>query len=449
MDLKNSMLDQVAGGRGDQSSFAEAEVRKTRPNESGNSALFRKESQEALESPKFGKPVARLPVSWQVITVALLIFIGAVVALLSASSFERRETAKGILRPQSGEARVFPVDRGVITSIRVTEGDLVKAGQTLATVVSDRTDTSGKIPQQEMLSALLQQDLNLERRLQAINQGMKLGQAAVDARRRSVMASLVAAQASLRSAEAQLKLAREEYNRAKPVADRGFLSKSDMVRREQAVVIGEENVAQALGRVSSLRADLDGVDVEGMNQPLTSLEKSAAIQDALSENIQRRAQYHLTGGFTLRAPVSGRVSGLQATIGATADPMHALLSVVPEGAPVVAVVYVASRGAGMLKKGQLVRLRFDAFPFQRFGMGKGRIRSVSSTVQTPDKVEDAVRLDEPTYRVVVELEQQSISAFGKNYRLQSGMALTADIVLERRSMGAWLLSPLLSLKGRL
>ena len=64
------------------------------------------------------------------------------------------------------------------------------------------------------------------------------------------------------------------------------------------------------------------------------------------------------------------------------------------------------------------------------------------------EVED-VAVQEPVYRVEVQLESQQIRAFNNNVPLQSGMLLSADIVLEQRSLMVWLFEPILSLKGRL
>ena len=76
-------------------------------------------------------------------------------------------------------------------------------------------------------------------------------------------------------------------------------------------------------------------------------------------------------------------------------------------------------------------------------------QAVSSSVLAPHEVNAAIRLEEPVYRVLVRLDAQSVRAFGVNHPLQSGMALTADIVLEERSFAEWLLEPVLAMRGRL
>jgi membrane fusion protein len=125
------------------------------------------------------------------------------------------------------------------------------------------------------------------------------------------------------------------------------------------------------------------------------------------------------------------------------------MTITPAGAALVAEVYVPSRAIGFIKPGQAVRLLYDAFPYQRFGPAAGTVQAVSATVLYPQEVQAAMRIDEPVYRVVVQLAQQVMPAFGRSMNLSPGMALSADIVLEQRSFAEWLFEPILAMRGRL
>ena len=107
-----------------------------------------------------------------------------------------------------------------------------------------------------------------------------------------------------------------------------------------------------------------------------------------------------------------------------------------------------SRAIAFVAEGRRVRLLYDAFPYTRFGPGWGTVSGVSSAVLRPEEVVAAVRVAEPVYRVLVALEAPVMSAYGKEVPLQSGMALTADILLESRSFLDLLLDPLLAARGR-
>jgi membrane fusion protein len=125
------------------------------------------------------------------------------------------------------------------------------------------------------------------------------------------------------------------------------------------------------------------------------------------------------------------------------------MTISPADPVLISELYVPSRAAGFVEAGQSVRLLYDAFPFQRFGAARGEVMSVSSTVLTPTEVNAAVKLEEPVYRVLVRLDRQSVDAFGRPMALQVGMALTADIILENRSLMDWLLQPIHAIRGRM
>jgi membrane fusion protein len=96
-----------------------------------------------------------------------------------------------------------------------------------------------------------------------------------------------------------------------------------------------------------------------------------------------------------------------------------------------------------------VRLMIDAFPYQRFGAYGGTVDVVSQAVLAPNEVFGHVPVKEPSYRVTVRLDRQTIDAFGRQVPLQPDMTVQADIVLEERSLVAWLLEPILSVRGRM
>jgi len=111
---------------------------------------------------------------------------------------------------------------------------------------------------------------------------------------------------------------------------------------------------------------------------------------------------------------------------------------------------VPARAIGFVAPGQMVRLLYDAFPFQSFGSYRGTIASVATTMLQPAELPELVlALKEPAYRVKVALERQTVDAFGREVALQPDMTLRADIILERRSLLEWLLEPLMSARHRL
>ncbi|HEU5015127.1 MAG TPA: secretion protein HlyD, partial [Roseiflexaceae bacterium] len=81
----------------------------------------------------------------------------------------------------------------------------------------------------------------------------------------------------------------------------------------------------------------------------------------------------------------------------------------------------------------------------------GQVVQVSRSALSP--AEAATLLGQnvamPLYRVLVSLDRQTISAYGKAEALKSGMALNADLLLDRRSLWQWVFEPLYGLRQQL
>ncbi|MGK3796914.1 hypothetical protein, partial [Enterococcus faecium] len=83
-----------------------------------------------------------------------------------------------------------------------------------------------------------------------------------------------------------------------------------------------------------------------------------------------------------------------------------------------------------------------AFPYERFGSFKGTVRAVSRVALDPRQLDAPFKVDEPVYRVSVTPEKQRVNGYGEVVKLQPGMTLSANIILERRSFLEWILEPL-------
>lgn len=108
------------------------------------------------------------------------------------------------------------------------------------------------------------------------------------------------------------------------------------------------------------------------------------------------------------------------------------------------------RAAGFVETGQSLDIRYDAFPYQKFGLYKGKVQNISESVLMPNELSNSpLRTEEPVYRISANLQQPFVHAYGRNFPLKPGMTLNADIRLGERSLLQWLLDPIYSLKGRL
>uniref|UniRef100_UPI00260BD22E HlyD family efflux transporter periplasmic adaptor subunit n=1 Tax=uncultured Microbulbifer sp. TaxID=348147 RepID=UPI00260BD22E len=170
----------------------------------------------------------------------------------------------------------------------------------------------------------------------------------------------------------------------------------------------------------------------------------------LSDLAQQIAQLHGQQAYIVKASRAGVVSNLQAAEGQQAQADIPVLSLVPENHVLTAQLLVPVRSAGFLSAGQPLKIRYDAFPYQKFGLYPGAVLEVSDTVLLPDELlRVPVTVREPVFRVTAKLAQPTVNAYGRHFSLKPGMTLSADVQLAERSLLQWLLEPIYSLRGRL
>jgi membrane fusion protein len=91
---------------------------------------------------------------------------------------------------------------------------------------------------------------------------------------------------------------------------------------------------------------------------------------------------------------------------------------------------------------------YDAFPYQRFGVGKGRVADIARAPTAPTDLPLALRTEEDLYRVLVNLDDQSVTAYGDRWSLAAGMRLRADLILEQQSLWDWLFDKVRAAQAR-
>lgn len=411
--------------------------------------LLRPEALEAVADRGLGRPVSDLPLSWQMITISLLLMFSFFAVLLTFGSYSRRETVSGIVRSTAGELRISVPSAGVARRVDVREGQDIKKGAPLLVVDTSKRNIDGEKSDLFAIKILDNEISSINSRLGALN-------AIAELDRRSIPERLVALESERKSLRAQAEAARERLlladmtlSRTKPVAARGFVSGESLRRRQEEVIA----LRQVAAEISARQAQLDGQIAEvgrtANKLPVMLVQERGNLLDLLSKAQRERENILERQGFTVSAPSDGKITALQVSAGQLVDPTQSLMTISRPDNGVLAEIFVPSRAIGFVAVGQRVNVRYDAFPYQRFGQAVGKVSAISSTVLRPEEVASAVRLDEPAYRVLVTLNSNGVSAYGITYKPKPGFALSADIILERRSFIEWLLDPIRALRGRL
>ncbi len=410
--------------------------------------LFRSAAVENQTSRLHGHIVLQSSVSSRLITLAIVIVVAFAMGWIALARYARTEPAKGIMVPVDGASKIYAMHPGVVSAFMVKEGDMVKAGQKLALITLETPNAAGAFGTMEALDSLRAQRLLADEQL-----GLSRQRSVTDA------AKLDGVIRGLREQEAtiaeQMALQREvvtstaaTFDQLGAVVAKGFVSKLEYERRRQSALAARQELSRLDQQLVSTRSDIARTASERSSARLDGQNLQASAKSAIEGLRQQSSRVEGEASYLVEAPVSGRVTAVQAGVGQTVGSSVPMMVVMPEGARLRADIYVPSRAIGFIRRGQEVRLLYDAFPYQRFGSFGGRVDTISRVAVAGSETNAPFKIDEPVYRITAIPENQQISAYGKPVALQPGMTLVANIVLERQTFLDWFLSPLRAVANR-
>lgn len=419
--------------------------------------LFRPEVLEQRQTRWLGTVLVAPQISYRLFTAFALVAAAAVLALLVFGEFTRKARIGGLLVPQHGLVRVFAPLAGNITELYVREGDEVRAGAPLLVLSSElQSETLGDT-REEIVKGLT-------RRRDSLTADRELQHRLYRQHEEDLTNRLAALEEEHGHLETEIALQSERVKLAEAaLARQRALFKERIVPIERLQRAEEERLDQAseLGRLERYRASVrrERVELQGERRdlPLQYRSRLAIIDRDVSLLDQELAEAEARREIVVPAPRDGTVTAIQAEAGGRTNTTIPLLSIVPVGSQLEAQLFSPSRAIGFVRPGQRVLLRYQAFPYQKFGHHQGVVAHISRTAVSPAELPQQLsgltslfgRGTEPVYRIAVRLERQTVTAYGEDVHLQPGMQVEADVLIERRRLIEWVLEPLYTLTGRL
>ncbi len=414
--------------------------------------LFRDEALAAQRTPLLGQIVLtpRLSTFWLSLVAAALAL--AVILFLVFGSHTRRVTVTGQLMPSGGLIRVHTPQAGVVLEKRVGDGQMVKKGELLYVLSSDRQGDGARELQADIARQVGARKGSLEQEIQRSRQVQDDELASLQRRAETLRAEAAAIAAQTEQQKARLAIAEDTRKRYQSLADQDYIAREELLQKEI-------DLTEQRSRLRGLERDALGVQREAsqVQQELvaTRLRHAnliAQLEREVSSTDQQLTEVESRRRVLITAPEAGRATLVVAEVGQTVDVNQALVTLVPTDGELQARLYAPSSSIGFVRPGDPVLLRYQAFPYQKFGQQEGTVDTVSTSAVNPAELSGlptaGLPAGEAVFAIQVRLRAGSILANGEQRPLQAGMQLEADILQERRKLYEWMLEPLFSVTRR-
>jgi hemolysin D len=411
-------------------------------------------------------------------------------AWASAGTIDIVASAPGKIVPSGRTKIIQPFETGVVRSIRIQDGQAVKAGD----VLIELDPTVNAAERDRLRDDLLAEQLNIARLHAALAAGddpaanflppAGASPALVSAQRqlllnqlteyRAKIAALARQQAqkeaeqatiaaTIHKLESTIPVVQQRVDIRKTLMDKELGSKltyfenlQQLVEQQEDLGVQKSHLHAAEAAAAAIRETRGQAEAEYRRTLSEELAKAEQKANGLAQDLIKAEQK--TKLQVLTTPVDGVVQQLAIhTVGGVVTPAQALLVIVPSDSRIEIEAMISNRDIGFVHAGQDAEIKIDTFNFTRYGLLHGHVLSVSQDAVIRDRKQDRAddrglgtqnetsepRGQELNYTARISLDRTWMQIDERMINLSAGMAATVEIKTGSRTIMSYVMSPIL------
>ncbi|MCF5510575.1 HlyD family secretion protein [Pseudomonas sp. PA-3-6H] len=370
----------------------------------------------------------------------IFFLISALAAVIIFGEYTETAVATGVAEPEGGYVSVVAEQSGTIIRLITEEGSSINANTALAEVAPQRLGADGNDFSKMTIEILRQQrDLILEK-IKQVDSRLTQKKQWLSERLRMNDHQTDEARIGLKSLEPAVVQAKDMIERYRELEREGFVSHTVVSEKLSDFTTLQSRVLTATQQVQQLERQNVELRVESADFEQQANSDKLSFQMELEKTNQSIELAKFQSNSLVTAGVGGRVVVSSVRLGQYVNRGDSLFMVAPEGAKISVRLNVPAEATARLEVGQHVKLRYAAFPYQKYGIQTGNITSISGApVQT-----DANGHERPAirgfYRVIVHPDVQAIRQDGLDLPIPAGTPVDANIEIANEWIVDWVYS---------
>ena len=418
---------------------------------------------DAIELDQAQPPLAAHAVLYTLLALIVIALIWA-----SVSKVDVVVAAQGKIVTDAQTVVIQPLETSVIRSLDVRVGQLVKKGEVIATLdptfaEADVTQVRQRIaslaaeiarleaeqtdkpyhPPTDDHDAALQAELYEKRKAEyeARVTGLRADTAKFEADLKGTLRTQAVLKDRLESLK-QIERMKSNLKAQNYVSEMGLLEAKEKRLEVEAGYEDAVNKGHQLEQqIQQARSALEAFTRSWRQKTLDDLVKARRDRDALRENLSKAERRSVL--VELRAPIDATVLELnKRSVGSVAKEAEPIATLVPQGVPLQAEIQIPADEIGFVRKSDRVRIKIDAFPFQRHGTVDGTLVAIGEDSFVADGGNRGRPMTKAFYPARVGDLQSKLTKVPADTRLTPGMTLVAEIRVSERSVLSYFVYPL-------
>lgn len=403
----------------------------------------------------------------------LTLFIAIALPWAMLTKVDEIGTAKGRLEPQGKTVRLDAPVAGTVSEVKVREGETIKQGQNLMVLESELTETDLLQTQ-----AKLEGQLNRLTQLKAMKNQLEIAVSTQRLRNNAQTAEQVARLSQIKDRlvfnQKSSKLAKDLLEKdnhtvktLRALQKQGAVSGVQVDQAERTKISNQERFQQAQSNINQAQTEMEahqkGQQRFQREGDLAVIEGSRRIKEIQAQITDLQAEIAQTQNQIkslrlqlkqriVRSPINGTIFQLPIQhAGAVVQPSQLVAQLAPQESRMILRAKMPSQDSGFLRVGLPVKLKFDAYPFQTYGIVPGRLTWISpdskaspttmGQTTTTGQTSSNSNNQQNSFELEIELSQSYIQAANRKIILKPGQTATAEVIVRQRRLIDYLIDP--------
>jgi HlyD family secretion protein len=388
----------------------------------------------------------------------------------SISEIDEIVTGHGKLVTTKPKLIIQPMETAIIQSIDVRGGQIVKKGQQLASLdptfaAADEAQLKGRLSNLDARTRRLEAELseatseekNSKNRTEdeqlqseirkARAEGYRLRLTQFNETLERLKASLLTNQSDQRFLNERVKLLKEMEVMQERLLEKNISARQRYLEAKESRLQVERDLSVTQHREEEIRREIlaqkaqrDAFIKEWRQKTMEELAQVRSERNSIAEQLQKAEKR--SSWVTLETPVDAIVLEIaKRSVGSIIREAEPFITLVPLDVPLAAEVQIDATNIGFVKVGDTVRIKLDAFPFQKYGTLVGIVDVLSEDAFTREG--SKAGQSDVYYLANVSLQEVKLTNVGKDFRLFPGLTLSAEIKVGRRTVISYFLYPVI------
>ncbi|NWO63041.1 HlyD family secretion protein [Klebsiella variicola] len=410
--------------------------------------IYRKEAIEYKKHHWKGKALllAGLP-AWLIVLLSFS-FLAILIATTIFCSFTQRIDVKGEVITLPHSVNVYAPQQGFVIFQYSKVGDIVNKGQPLYEIDISRNTTTGNVSAAQ-IEVINEKIANAEDIISKLSHNKEETSLSLDKQLKTINDSLKETNQMLANAQTGLKKMHDNLASYDKYLSDGLITK-DQYNYQHSLYFQQQSTYQSLvSQKMQLESQVTQLNSDKITKTADFDNQISSQENQINDYKNQLVESSANGNIIIKATTEGRIESLAVTKGQMVDKGSSLAQIKPTGdIEYYLILWLPNNSIPYVKPGDVINIRYDAFPADKFGQFPGKILSISSVPTSRQEMSEYTNVTDGTnqqelalYKTIVKIENKSFEYNGKTLSLSNGLKAQAVVFLEERPLYMWMFTP--------